>query len=108
MLAAGLLFARIMASRAAGARASALAGRARAELGAVKALLDQHAIDHGGTYPAALADVPALSASILVDPWGRPYVYAPPSAPRGTPLLGTYGADGRPGGTGEDADVLWR
>jgi general secretion pathway protein G len=39
------------------------------------------------------------------DPWQRDYVYLSPG-PAGEPFLVlSYGADGEPGGTGEDADV---
>ena len=40
----------------------------------------------------------------LVDPWGRPYVYAFPGK-HGPFDLYTLGADGREGGEGEDRDV---
>lgn len=50
---------------------------------------------------------PYLKKSIPLDPWGRPYVYRSPGEvnPTGYDLL-TYGRDGRPGGAGEDEDVL--
>jgi general secretion pathway protein G len=50
---------------------------------------------------------PYLKKPIPLDPWGRPYVYKSPSekTPGGYDLL-TYGRDGRPGGDGEDADVI--
>jgi general secretion pathway protein G len=38
------------------------------------------------------------------DPWGRAYIYRRPGE-RGEYDLVSYGADGRPGGTGEDTDV---
>ena len=40
----------------------------------------------------------------LLDPWGRPFVYRSPA--EGAPYqLVTLGADGKQGGTGEDADL---
>lgn len=46
-----------------------------------------------------------LSQDQLLDPWNRPYLYLTPG-PDGHPYeVLTYGADGRVGGTGEDADV---
>lgn len=40
----------------------------------------------------------------LLDPWGRPFVYRSPAD--GAPFeLVTLGADGKEGGTGEDADL---
>ena len=38
------------------------------------------------------------------DPWGNPYQYLSPGV-KGEVDLFSYGADGQPGGTGEDADV---
>lgn len=46
-----------------------------------------------------------LESGKLVDPWGKPYLYIVPG-PDGNPFeIQTYGADGHPGGTGENADV---
>jgi len=39
------------------------------------------------------------------DPWGRPYVYQQPGTHGSDFDLFSYGKDGRPGGTGEDADI---
>jgi len=41
----------------------------------------------------------------LIDPWGNPYVYSPESAHGGYFDLSSNGADGQPGGAGENADV---
>jgi len=38
------------------------------------------------------------------DPWGRPYLYASPGQ-HGSFDISTLGADGAPGGTGENADL---
>ena len=38
------------------------------------------------------------------DPWGRPYLYASPGQ-HGAFDISTLGADGVPGGTGENADI---
>jgi general secretion pathway protein G len=40
----------------------------------------------------------------IVDPWGRPYLYQPPTGD-GSPVVESLGADGKAGGTGEDQDV---
>jgi len=48
---------------------------------------------------------PYLDGEIPNDPWGRPYEYAcPGNNGRDFEIL-SYGADGRPGGDGENADV---
>ena len=57
----------------------------------------------------ATAPVPDNWKSYLdklpVDPWGKPYQYSP-SPSRDSPYtLYSFGADGQPGGEGQDADV---
>ena len=49
---------------------------------------------------------PYLRKPVPNDPWGRPYVYLAPGEanPTGYDLI-SYGADGQPGGTGEDTDI---
>jgi general secretion pathway protein G len=39
------------------------------------------------------------------DPWGKPYLYLSPGV-RGEVDVFSYGADGLPGGSGADADIL--
>lgn len=49
---------------------------------------------------------PYLRKAVPPDPWGRPYVYRSPPEGGGAGFeLKTLGADGVPGGGGEDADV---
>jgi general secretion pathway protein G len=49
---------------------------------------------------------PYLRKDVPLDPWGRAYVYRSPPASGGAGFeLGTLGADGAPGGEGEDADL---
>jgi general secretion pathway protein G len=47
---------------------------------------------------------PYLKKSVPSDPWGRPYVYRIPGA-KGEFEVVSYGRDGKPGGTGDDADI---
>jgi len=47
---------------------------------------------------------PYLKKAVPVDPWGRPYVYRTPGQ-KGEFDVFSYGRDGKPGGTGEDADI---
>lgn len=45
----------------------------------------------------------------LKDPWGRPFAYRSPSGRQDHPFdIYSLGADGKPGGEGEDADILSR
>ena len=39
-----------------------------------------------------------------MDPWGHPYVYRTPGQ-KGEFEVFSYGRDGKPGGSGEDADI---
>jgi general secretion pathway protein G len=49
---------------------------------------------------------PYLKKDIPLDPWGRPFIYKSPGDVNATSYdLLSYGRDGQPGGTGEDADV---
>ena len=54
-------------------------------------------------------DGPYLAKEIPMDPWGNPYVYKFPGEHGDEPDIISYGADGREGGEGENADVLsWK
>lgn len=46
-----------------------------------------------------------LAKDKLLDPWGREFLYVSPGPNQFPFEVITYGADGQPGGTGEDADV---
>ena len=62
------------------------------------------------TDPPANWRGPYLRKPVPVDPWGIAYQYAAPGQvnPTSYDLL-TYGADGKAGGSGEDADITsWR
>ncbi len=92
---------------------------ARAQIDALDKALDQFRLDVG-RYPTSEEGLQALVAQpngeqkwagpylkkgVPADPWGRPYVYALPGTHGGDFDLMSYGKDGRPGGSGEDADV---
>jgi general secretion pathway protein G len=49
---------------------------------------------------------PYLRKAVPMDPWDNPYLYASPGElhPNGYDLV-TLGADGQPGGEGEDTDI---
>jgi general secretion pathway protein G len=47
---------------------------------------------------------PYLKKSVPMDPWGRPYGYRAPGQ-KGEFEVFSYGRDGKPGGTGDDADI---
>jgi general secretion pathway protein G len=86
--------------------------KALADITAVYYALEEYAIEHRGTYPAALDELLTADRErayfaqdqLPLDPWGRPYVYRQPSAADGRPFVATYGEDGVPGGDGDDRD----
>jgi general secretion pathway protein G len=54
--------------------------------------------------PAAAAWAgPYLKGSVPVDPWSHPYLYKP--GPGGSIEIMSLGADGQPGGEGENSDI---
>jgi general secretion pathway protein G len=92
---------------------------ARAQIDALDKALDQFRLDVG-RYPTPEEGLqvlvarpsgesgwngPYLKKGVPADPWGRPYQYQLPGTHGGDFDLQSYGKDGRPGGTGEDADV---
>lgn len=52
---------------------------------------------------------PYLQKEIENDPWGHPYIYRYPGEHGDDPDLISYGADGQPGGDGNNADIVsWK
>ena len=91
---------------------------AKAQIESLEKALDQFRLDTR-SYPTAEQGLdalvvkpsnaqgwsgPYLKKAVPNDPWGRPYVYRTPGA-KGEFDLYSLGKDGKPGGTGEDADI---
>lgn len=91
---------------------------AKAQIDALEKAVDQYRLDTGH-YPttelglAALVNRPQnepkwngpyLRKDVPLDPWGKAYVYKQPGE-RGDYDITSYGKDGQPGGTGENADI---
>lgn len=75
----------------------------------VRQAIEHFRLDHD-RYPMALDELVRCRQSYLKmspeDPWGRPFLYRTPG-PEGEPFqLRCYGADGIPGGIGEDKDLI--
>ncbi|MBZ5563670.1 MAG: type II secretion system major pseudopilin GspG [Acidobacteriia bacterium] len=52
---------------------------------------------------------PYLPKDIPMDPWRNPYIYKYPGEHGDEPDIISYGADGKAGGEGENADILsWK
>jgi general secretion pathway protein G len=80
---------------------------AKAQIDSLEKALDQYRLDKR-RYPTSEEGLealrPYLKKAVPNDPWGRPYVYRAPGENREFELL-SYGRDGKPGGSGEDADI---
>ena len=91
---------------------------ARAQIDALEKALDQYRLDMK-RYPSAEEGLEALVAApagaktwqgpylkkaVPRDPWGQPYVYRAGGV-SGEFELVSLGRDGKPGGTGDDADI---
>ena len=105
---------------------AAKSATAKSQIEMLGAALDAYRLDNG-SYPtsqqglAALWEKPTvdpppnwrapyLRKPVPNDPWGRPYLYQFPGQQnlQGYDLL-SFGADGKPGGVGEDEDILsWK
>jgi general secretion pathway protein G len=99
--------------------AGAKSEAAEIQLERLGGVLDLYRLE-SGTYPttaeglSALVDPPVAADNwngpylknreALTDPWGRPYQYRAPGQ-HGEYDLWSLGADGKPGGDGEDRDV---
>lgn len=92
---------------------------ARAQIEGLEKALDTYRLDVG-RYPTSEEGLtallikptgaaekwngPYLSKAVPLDPWGHPYVYRSPGKDRPFDVI-SYGKDGQPGGTGENADL---
>jgi general secretion pathway protein G len=91
---------------------------AKAQIDALEKALDQYRLDTG-RYPGTEIGLnglvqrpqnepkwngPYLKKAVPLDPWGKAYVYKAPGE-KGDFDLVSYGKDGAPGGSGENADI---
>lgn len=92
---------------------------ARAQIDALGKALDQYRLDVG-RYPSTEEGLPALNEKpadstrwlgpylkkgVPQDPWGQAYVYRAPGEHGEYDLL-SLGKDGKPGGTGDNEDIV--
>ena len=93
---------------------------ARTQIEAIARALESYRLDNG-SYPSADTGLnalrsrpgnqprwngPYLQKDVPSDPWGNPYFYRVGNAMAGRDFeLLSYGRDGRPGGSGENADI---
>lgn len=91
----------------------AQSGVAMTNITTIYSALEEYAILNGGKWPETmdvLIEKDSTGNSILKqdsipkDPWGNEFMYEPPSGGVEARVF-TYGADGEPGGEGENADI---
>lgn len=92
---------------------------ARAQIDSLDKALEQFRIDTGrlptteeglvalNSAPPGMTgwEGPYLKRALPLDPWGHPYVYVQPGTHQNDFDLESYGRDGQPGGSDEDADL---
>jgi general secretion pathway protein G len=83
--------------------------KARADIARLEQGLDLYKLDKG-SYPTGEEGLAALARTGIVkrlpnDPWGHPYQYRAPGRDGAAYEIVSYGADGREGGSGNDADI---
>lgn len=116
------LLAALVAPRMFGKVGKAKQNTARAQMENFSTALDAFRLDNGRlpstaeglaalrVRPANLPnwDGPYLSKEIPKDPWGRPYIFKSPGEHGDYDII-SYGADGAPGGDGENKDIVsWK
>lgn len=100
----------------------AMIGKAKADIAVLEQAVETYRLDNL-TFPDGQAGLNALVAApagldqperyrqggyirrLPKDPWGNPYQYRQPSAHDGQFDIWSFGADGREGGEGNDADI---
>ena len=83
--------------------------KARADIATLEQAIEMYRLDHL-TYPPVAEGLQALTAGRYIrrlpeDPWGNPYRYSVPGRDGQSFQISSWGADGREGGSGEDADI---
>ena len=82
---------------------SARVNRARSDIATIVDAVESYALENG--YPGNDRGLEVLPLKNRTDPWGRPYQYNNPGQENQPFEVFTFGADGKPGGDGEDADI---
>jgi general secretion pathway protein G len=83
--------------------------KARADIATLEQGIEMYRLDNQ-RYPTSEEGLQALVAGQFIrrlpnDPWNRPYAYAAPGRDGRPFTVASLGADGREGGTGENADI---
>jgi general secretion pathway protein G len=86
--------------------------RARTDIGTLMGALEMYRLK-SGAFPTTEQGLEAvrsfLKTGVPLDPWGRAYAYKYPGSQGDDPEIVCYGADGKPGGDGINADIVsWK
>jgi general secretion pathway protein G len=108
------LLATLIAPRLIGRIGQAKAAVAKAEVSEIAKQVNLYCVDNGISRLGDDFDLsvltsgpsPYVKASDLTDPWGHEYVILVPGERNTDFDVISYGADGAPGGEGEDADIV--
>jgi len=113
------ILASLIVPRVVGRSADAKRAKAASDIATLSSLLQQYRMDND-RYPTTEQGLNALRVqpsdttnwhgpytqkNIPMDPWGHEYVYQSPGPNGEDFLILSYGADGQPGGDGENADI---
>lgn len=113
------ILAALIVPKVIGRQADAKRAKAASDISELDSSLQQYRLDNDA-YPTSQEGLnalrvapqgaknwrgPYLEKPIPPDPWGNPYVYQSPGPNGEDFIVESYGKDGQPGGTGEDADV---
>ncbi|MCZ6598321.1 MAG: type II secretion system major pseudopilin GspG [Planctomycetota bacterium] len=88
-------------------------GKAKGDIAVIEGALNDYAIENNGMWPESLQELVTpdengftflKGTSIPLDPWRNEYAYEPPTPGQTVPTITCYGADGVPGGEGQDQD----
>jgi general secretion pathway protein G len=114
------LFAALVAPRMLGQADKAKRAQCHAQVNSFMTALGAYKLDTG-TFPSTEMGLlalrvkpenvpqwagPYLPQDIPLDPWGRPYLYKYPGDHGDEPDVVSLGADGAPGGEGNNADIV--
>lgn len=104
----------ILGTRRGCTNAVSIESRVASDIVTIESACDDYATHHDGAYPGDLEQLVEPDAAgrrnlrattMPLDPWRRPYLYAPTDVHGRPPRIGTLGRDGVPGGDGADRDV---
>ncbi|HEV2473166.1 MAG TPA: type II secretion system major pseudopilin GspG [Chthonomonadales bacterium] len=113
------ILASLIIPKVVGRTSDAKIAKAKSDIATLAGLLEQYKLDND-KYPTTEEGLNALrvqpsdapnwkgpytTKNLPTDPWGNDYVYESPGPNGQDYLITSYGADGAPGGQGENADI---